>query len=179
MNSRFVPYTAAGGGIAWAIAFLAGTSAEAGWTLPVILLALILLLLAHPGLQQPNGALLPAVAGGALFATGAVLSIVDVAVLGIAGWNLMWIGFLVFVGAEVIVAARAFASGRTQRAAAAAIGLGAALQAIGLIGMMTGFLTSPVLAMAGVPLFAGGWIWLGLAPLVRRAAVTSLGGGIR
>jgi hypothetical protein len=47
----------------------------------------------------------------------------------------------------------------------AAIGLGAALQAIGLVGLLTGILTNVALPLIGVAAFAAGWIWIGLALL--------------
>lgn len=175
MNSRFAPYTAAAGGLAWAIAFLGGAASEAAWTVPAVLLAVALVLAGHAGLLRAGWIVLPAVGGGALFVTGLVLSaLTDVAIFGVSGWDLMWIGFLAFVTAEAVVAVRAFASARGSRAALAAIGLGGALQAMGLLGVMTGFLTSPVLAIVGAALFAAGWMWLGLAPLVGRSSAASI-----
>lgn len=175
MNSRFVPYMAAGGGLAWAIAFLGGASSDAGWAIPAVLLAFTMLLVAHAGLLRTGWTFLPAVGGAVLFVAGMVLSgLTDVVIFGLAGWDLMWMGLLAFVTAEAVTAARAFASASAPRAATAGIGLGAALQAIGLVGMMTGFLTTPVLAIAGVPLFTAGWVWLGLAPLLRRSPAASI-----
>lgn len=180
MNNQFTPYAAAAGGAAWALAFLLGARTDESWTMLAILFALALLLIAHVRLPRAEWVLVP-ILGGGLFYIGALLALTDVRVLGIAGWDLMWIGLLSFLAAEVLFAARAYASAAgLPRPAMGVMGLGAAVQAIGLVGLMTGVVANVALPLIGVALFAVGWIWIGLALLhshrltIARVKETSL-----
>lgn len=180
MNNQFTPYAAVAGGVAWALAFLVGARTDENWTMLAILFALALLLITHVGLSRAEWVMLP-ILGGGLFFIGALLAPTDVRVIGIAGWDLMWIGLLSFLAAEVLFAVRANApAAGLPRPALGVMGLGAAVQAIGLVGLMTGVVTNVALPLIGVAIFAAGWIWIGLAllhshrPTIARVRETSL-----